>query len=149
MSQMVFTYRISINAKPEDVYAYVADLTKHGKWSENLKVEAMSHGPIGVDSKYHSTGRMMGKGFQNDIRVTEYEPSTRLSFIANDGKNEFLQEFTFSPSDEGTLLERTVHFEVNPLMRLLFKVMIGPLVGNPSMNKSLNNLKAKMEQAAP
>ena len=29
MSQMVFTYRISINAKPEDVYAYVADLTKH------------------------------------------------------------------------------------------------------------------------
>lgn len=109
----------------------------------------MSDGPIGVDSKYHSTGRMMGKGFQNDIRVTEYEPSTRLSFIANDGKNEFLQEFTFSPSDEDTLLERRVHFEVNPLMRLLFKVMIGPLVGNPSMNKSLNNLKAKMEQAAP
>ena len=69
MSQMVFTYRISINANPEDVYAYVADLTKHGEWSENLKVEAMSDGPIGVDSKYHSTGRMMGKGFQNDIRT--------------------------------------------------------------------------------
>ena len=47
------------------------------------------------------------------------------------------------------MLERRAHFEVNPLMRLLFKVMIGPLVGNPSMNKSLNNLKAKMEQAAP
>ena len=71
MSQMVSTYRISINAKPEDVFAYVADLTKHGEWSENVKVEAMSDGPIGVDSKYRSTGRMMRKEFQNDIRVTE------------------------------------------------------------------------------
>ena len=149
MSQKVFIYRVSINAKPEDVFAYVADLTRHGEWSENVKVEAMSDGPIGVDSKYRSTGRMMRKEFQNDIRVTEYEPSTRLSFIANDGKNDFLQEFTFRPSGEGTLLERRAHFEVNPLMRLLFNVMIGPLVGNPSMNKSLKNLKAKMEQAAP
>ena len=149
MSQKVFIYRININAKPEDVYAYVADLTKHGEWSENLKVEATSDGPIGVDSTYHSTGRLMKKEIQNDIRITEYEPSTRLSFIANDGKNDFLQEFTFSPSGEGTLLERRAHFEVNPLMRLLFNVMIGPLVGNPSMNKSLKNLKAKMEQAAP
>ena len=149
MSQMVFTYRISINAKPEDVYAYVADLTKHGEWSENVKVEAVSDGPIGVDSTYRSTGRMMRKEFKNDIRVTEYEPSTRLSFIANDGKNEFLQEFTFSSSDAGTLLERKVSFEMNPLMGLLFKVMIGPLVSNPSMNRSLNSLKANMEQAAP
>ncbi|MCZ6614416.1 MAG: hypothetical protein O6920_01350, partial [Chloroflexi bacterium] len=74
---------------------------------------------------------------------------TRLSFIANDGKNEFLQEFTFSSSDAGTLLERKVSFEMNPLMGLLFKVMIGPLVSNPSMKKSLNNLKANMERAAP
>ena len=149
MSQMVFTYRVSINAKPEDVYAYVADLTRHGEWSENVKVEAVSDGPIGVDSTYRSTGRMMRKEFQNDIRVTEYEPSTRLSVIAGDGKNEFLQEFTFSSSDEGTLLERRVSFEMNPLMGLLFKVMIGPLVSNPSMNRSLNSLKANMEQAAP
>ncbi len=149
MSQMVSTYRISINAKPEDVYAYVADITRHGEWSENVKVEAVSDGPIGVDSTYRSTGRMMRKEFQNDIRVTVYEPSTHLSFIAGDGKNEFLQEFTFSSSDEGTLLERRVSFEMNPLMGLLLKVMIGPLVSNPSMNRSLNNLKAKLERAAP
>lgn len=28
--------------------------------------------------------------------------------------------FMFSPSGEGTLLERRAHFEVNPLMHLLF-----------------------------
>ena len=127
----------------------MADLTRHGEWSENLKVEATSDGPIGVDSTYHSTGRLMKKEIENNIRVTEYEPSTRLSFIANDGKNDFFQEFTFSPSGEGTFLERRAYFEVNPLMPPLFNVMIGPLVGNPSMNKSLKNLKAKMEQAAP
>ena len=35
MSQVVSNYRIEVNAKPEDVFAYISDLTKHGEWSEN------------------------------------------------------------------------------------------------------------------
>ena len=31
------------------------------------------------------------------------------------------------------------------MMALMFKLLAGPMVANPSMNKSLKNLKAKME----
>lgn len=147
MSQAAFNYRISIDAKPEDVYAYVADLTKHGEWSENLKVESVSGGAVGVGSEYRSTGRMMGREIENHVRVVEYEPPTRFSFTADDGKTEFRQEFTFSSGNGGALLERRVSVEMNPIMTMLFKAVIGPLVANPSMNKSLNNLKAKMERS--
>ena len=148
MSKFVSNYRVSINANQEQVFNYLADLTSHGEWPENLNVESVSEGPVGVGSQYHSIGRMMGKQVENDVRIVVYEPPTRLSFTASDGKQEFLQEFTFSSSDGGTLLERRVSSEMNPIMILLLKIMIGPLVANPSMNKSLSNLKAKMESLA-
>ncbi len=148
MARVVENYRVHINAKPEDVFPYVSDLTQHGEWNENLRVEATSDGPAAVGSQYHSTGRMMGKEVQNEVRITELESPTRLSFISNDGENDFIQEFTFQPMDGGTSLERRVTFEMNPLMMLMFKAVIGPLVSNPSMNKSLKALKGKLEQSA-
>ena len=146
MSRTVFNYRVSIDAKPEEVYAYVADLTRHGEWSKGLTIEAVSEGPVEVGSQYRSRGRMMGKEFQNDISVADLNPPGRFRFIANDGKSDVSQEFTLSPQNEGTLLVRRVAFEVNPVMGFVFKAVIGPLIANPSMNKSLKSLKERLEQ---
>lgn len=148
MAKVVNNYSVHISAKPEDVFPYLSDLTQHGEWNESLKVEAASDGPAAVGSQYRSTGRMMGKEFKNDVRITELESPTRLSFISNDGKSDFLQEFTLQALGGGTSLERRVTFEMNPLMMLMFKAVIGPLVANPSMNKSLKALKGKLEQPA-
>jgi uncharacterized protein YndB with AHSA1/START domain len=145
MSSVVSNYQIGIDAKPEDVFAYVSDLTKHGEWSENLTVESVSDGEVAVGREYRSTGKMMGKQVQNTIRITEFESPSRISFETNDGSNDFLQEIKLSQQGEGTLLERRVSMEMNPMMALMFKLLAGPMVANPSMNKSLKNLKAKME----
>jgi uncharacterized protein YndB with AHSA1/START domain len=145
MSSVVSNYQIGIDAKPEDVFAYVSDLTKHGEWSENLTVESVSDGEVAVGSEYRSTGKMMGKQVQNTIRITEFESPSRISFETNDGSNDFLQEIVLSQQGEGTLLERRVSMEMNPMMALMFKLLAGPMVANPSMNKSLKSLKAKME----
>ena len=90
MSSVVSNYQIGIDAKPEDVFAYVSDLTKHGEWSENLTVESVSDGEVAVGSEYRSTGKMMGKQVQNTIRITEFESPSRISFETNDGSNDFL-----------------------------------------------------------
>ena len=148
MSSVVSNYQIGIDAKPEDVFAYVSDLTKHGEWSENLTVEAVSEGEAAVGSEYRSTGKMMGKQVQNTIRITEFESPSRISFETKEGSNDFLQEIMLSQQGEGTLLERRVSMEMNPMMALMFKLLAGPMVANPSMNKSLKNLKAKMEHSA-
>ena len=147
MSKVVSNYQIRIDAKPEDIFAYISDLTKHGEWSENLTVEAVSEGEAAVGSEYRSSGKMMGRQFQNTVRITEFESPTRISFNSNDGSNDFLQEITLSQQGEGTLLERRVSFEMNPVMALMFKLIAGPMVAKPSMNKSLKSLKARMEQS--
>ncbi len=148
MAKLVENYSVHIDAKPEDVFPYVSDLSQHGEWNENFTIEAASDGPAAVGSQYRSTGRQMGKEIQNDVRITELESPTRLSFISNDGKNEFLQEFTFQPMSGGTSLERRITVEMNPIMKLMFKAVIAPLVATPTMNRSLKALKGKLEQSA-
>ena len=145
MAKLVFGYKVQINAKPEDVFNYISDFVRHGEWNEGLRMEAVSDGPIAVDSRYRSIGKLMGKDFTNNIRITEYEPHSRLAFVSNDGKADFSQEMDFSPNNGGTLLERKLSFDASALMALLFRLLIGPLIANRSMNKSLKNLKAKVE----
>lgn len=148
MARLVFGYSVQINAKQEDVFNYISDFVRHGEWNEGLRMEPVSDGPIAVGSQYRSIGKMMGKDVANDIRITEYEPHSRIAFVSNDGKADFSQEMDFSPSNGGTLLERKMTFDASALMALLFRLVVGPLLANRSMNKSLKNLKAKVESGA-
>ena len=151
MTTVANTYRVMINAQPETVFAYVADLTRHPEWSGGrLKIEARSAGPVAIGSQYMSHGDVAGqKDRPNELRVTQYQPSTRFAFVAKDpGFGDVSHEFTFQPQGSGTVMERIVTLDMAPLMAFAFKTFILPLIGKPSMDKSLAALKAKMEQGA-
>ncbi|MCH7653266.1 MAG: SRPBCC family protein [Chloroflexi bacterium] len=140
------TCRIDIKAKPEDVFAYISDLAKHSEWNDGLSIEKVSEGDVGVGTEYRSTGKQLGKSIVNTVKVTEFESPRKFSFTGSDGKLEFLQEMSLSEHDGGTRLERTTSAELNPVMAIAFKILIGPLIANPSMNKSLRRLKANLEK---
>lgn len=145
MAHSVFNYRIDIGAKPDDVFAYLSDLTKHSEWNDGLKVEKVSDGDVAVGTEYHSTGKQLGKSVENTVKITEFESPNKFSFTGSDGKLEFLQEFTLSEHNGGTRLERKTSGELNPALAIMFKILIGPLIANPSMNKGLRKLKANLE----
>ena len=146
MTHLVFNYDISINASQDAVFEYVSDFTKHGEWTDNLRIEAVSDGPIAVGSEYRSVGKLMGKDLQNDVKITAFDAPNRIAFTATDPKGfPFHGELNFESEGDGTLHTRKVEFDFNPIMAVFFKAVIGPLVSNPSMNKTLRNLKAKLE----
>ena len=145
MPRLVVNYRIEVDAMPEDVFASISDLSRHGEWTDGLNVEAVSDGPVDIGSEYRSVGKQLGKDKDNTLRVVEYEPSTRFCFTATDGKAEFLQEFTVNPRDGGSVLLRRVSFDMNPILFVLFKTLIGPLIANPSTRKNLKAFKAILE----
>lgn len=145
MTQISEKYQISINAGPQAVFNYVSDFTKHGEWTDGLRVEAVSDVPTAVGSEFSSVGKMMGKDIKNQLKITAYDAPSKIAFTASAGKNNFHQELSFEAQGEGTLLRRTVTFEMNPIMAMMFKVVISPLLAGPNMNKTLRNLKAKLE----
>lgn len=146
MAQGKFKYRIDINAKPEEVFAYISDLAKHSEWNNGLTIDKVTEGDVSVGTEYRSTGKQLGKSVDNTVKVTEIDSPRKFSFTGSDGKLEFLQELSLSAHNGGTRLDRLTTAEVNPIMAMMFTILIGPLFANPSMNKSLRKLKANLEQ---
>ena len=150
MTTVTQIYHVAINAPPETVFAYVSDLTRHPEWSGGrLKIEARSPGPVAVGSQYLSHGDVAGqKDRSNELRVTEYQPPARFTFVAKDPSfGEVTHAFTFTPQAGGTRMERIVTLTMSSVKAFAFRAAIAPLIGKPMMNKALAALKAKLEQS--
>src|ERR1043165_2228771 len=70
VTTVTHVYPVVIRAQPEAVFAYISDLTRHPEWSGgNLKVDALSSGPVAVGMQYVSHGDVPGqKDRPNQLR---------------------------------------------------------------------------------
>ena len=148
MTTIVRTHRVLVHAPLQQSFDYISDLTRHPEWSGGeLKIEAVTPGPIGVGKEYRSRGEVaVQKDRPNTVRVSVYEPPHTFGFIANDPDfGDVSHVFTFSEQTGGVLIERAMTVSLNPIIAFGFRFLIYPFVGRPSMNKSLARLKDKLE----
>ena len=148
MTTVVRSHQVLVHAPLQAVFDYVSDLTRHPEWSGGeLKVEAVSPGPIAVGKEYFSRGEVaIQKDRPNTVQVTEYEPPHKFGFVANDpdfGKVSHV--FTFAEQKGGVLIKRKMTVNLNPIVAFGFRFLVYPLIGSPSMNKAMSGLKTKLE----
>lgn len=142
------THRILVKAPLHSTFDYVSDLRRHPEWSGGeLKIEAVTPGPIAVGREYRSRGEVsVQKNRPNTVRVSIYEPPYRFGFVANDPDfGDIAHVFTFTEQDGGVLIERAMTLSLNPIVAFLFRFLVYPFVGSPSMETSLAKLKEKLE----
>ena len=155
-SRLIITPMISItrsiqtliNTNLQTAFDYVSDLTKHPEWSGGeLKIEAVSSEPIQVGKEYLSKGEVaIQKDRPNKLKVTEFESPRKFGFVANDPDFEdVFHTFTFAEKENQVLITRTMRLNVNPFIAFGFTFFVYPLIGNPSMKRAFQNLKAKLE----
>ena len=151
MSIFSMTFSIHVNVPPDVAFAYVADLTRHGGWNPGLKVTAISEGLSTLGSRFQSVGHIFGLEIHDDLCITEYQAPVRFAFFVKGGLGgeELTHEFTFQPKDSGTLITRTAGSTTVPLLLKLLAPILGALFVNSEMTKSLERLKAKLEQMYP
>src|SRR5215208_3825696 len=139
MTTVTRSPQILVHAPLQTVFDYVSDLSRHPEWSGGLKIEPTSPGPISIGKEYVSHGEVaVQKNRPNKVQVSAYEPPHKFGFVANDpdfGKVSHV--FTFKEQNGGVLITRTMTVNLNPVVALAFRFFIYPLIGNPSMNKSL------------
>jgi uncharacterized protein YndB with AHSA1/START domain len=148
MTTVIRTHRIHVHAPLPSTFEYVSDLTRHPEWSGGeLKIEAVTPGPVSVGKEYFSRGEVaIQKNRPNTVRISEYEPPDRFGFVAHDPDfGDVSHVFTFTEQNEGVLITRTMTLSLNPVVALLFRYFIYPLIGSPSMEKSLAALKNRLE----
>ena len=149
MTTLLRSHQILVNAPLQTIFDYVSDLTRHPEWSGGeLKIEAVSPGPIAVGKEYFSRGQVaLQKDRPNTIQVTEHKPPHKFGFVANDpdfGKVRHL--FTFTQKNDGVLVDRTMTVNLNPFVAFGFRFFVYPLIGSPSMNTAMARLKTKLEE---
>ena len=147
MKQISVSSQVPVDAPLQTAFDYVSDLTKHPEWSGGeLTIEAQSDGPIAVGKKYRSKGAVaVEKERPNQVTVSVYEPPNKFGFISNDGDfGDVHHLFTFENEDRGVLITRTTTLSLHPLMAVLFRLAIYPLIGKPMTDKSLRRLKEKL-----
>ena len=147
MTNVVRSHQILVSAPLQTVFDYVSDLTRHPEWSGGeLKIEAVSPGPIAIGKEYRSGGQVaIQKNRPNTVQVTEYEPPHKFGFVANDPDfGKVTHVFTFREQSGGVLVKRTMTVNLAPIVAFGFRFVVYPLIGSPSMEKSMESLKAKL-----
>ena len=149
MTTVVRSHRILVRAPLQSAFDYVSDLARHPEWSGGeLRIEAVTPGPVAVGKEYFSRGEVaVQKNRPNKVRISAYDPPHKFGFIANDPDfGDVSHVFTFMEQNGGVQITRTMTVSMNPIMAFLFRFLIYPLIGSPSMDKSLMKLKAKLEE---
>lgn len=96
------TSSIEIARPPEDVFAYVDDLERHGEWQSTIissKLE--TEGPTRVGSRATDTRKVPGGTQHVTYEITEHDPPRKASFKGTNGPVRPVGSITVEPVGEG------------------------------------------------
>jgi len=108
------TETIEINRRPEDVFAYLDDVERHGEWQEQIvDVEPQGDQPMGVGKRVRETRRVPGGNRSMTYEITEHDPPRQSSFRVLDGPIRAVGTVSVEPIGDGsrTKLTITIDFE--------------------------------------
>jgi uncharacterized protein YndB with AHSA1/START domain len=150
MTRVTRSVQVTVNAPLQIAFEYVSDLKRHPEWNQGLRIEERTPGPIAVGKEYSSRGEVaVQKDRPNTLRVSQYEPPHKFAFLARDPNfGVVLHQFKFTQASEGVLIDRAMTLQLNPIIAILFRLLVYPMVGQPSMIRSFAALKAKFETSA-
>ena len=97
------TESIEINRRPEDVFAYLDDVKRHGEWQQQIvDVLRQDDGPLKVGSRVTETRRVPGGDRKMTYEVTEHDAPRQSSFRVLDGPIRAVGTVAVEPVGDGS-----------------------------------------------
>jgi uncharacterized protein YndB with AHSA1/START domain len=108
------TWTVTIDAPPEKLWPWVADLAKHGEWSPKpYRMEWLSGDPNAVGSRFRSHGWLpQDKDHEMEGTITAHEPWSRYEVVATDSSGDWMNRYELALRGSGTVVTKTM---VGPL----------------------------------
>jgi uncharacterized membrane protein len=106
-------HSIEISRSPEDVFAYLDDLSRHGEWQQRLvSVRVDTEGPTRVGSRATETRRVPGGKQTYSYEITEHDPPRSFAFRGLDGPIRPSGRGTVEPVGDGSRSRVTIELEL-------------------------------------
>lgn len=94
---------IEIGRRPEDVFAYLDELDRHGEWQGQIvSTTVETEGPTRVGSRAKDKRKVPGGVREFTYEVTEHDPPRRVSFRVLNGPIRPFGTVTVDPVGEGS-----------------------------------------------
>ena len=97
------TESIEINRRPEEVFAYLDDVKRHGEWQEQIvDVQPEGDQPMGVGKRVRETRRVPGGDRTTTYEITAHDPPRQSSFRVLDGPIRAVGTVSIEPIGDGS-----------------------------------------------
>jgi uncharacterized membrane protein len=105
--------RVEINRRPEDVFAYLDDLSRHHEWDDQIvSTRVETEGSTRVGTRATDT-RKVPLGKQDlTYEITEHDPPRRAAFRGVNGPVRPVGAVTVEPLDDGSRSRVTIELEL-------------------------------------
>jgi uncharacterized membrane protein len=145
----VITHSIEIDRPPEDVFAYLDQLERHGEWqAEIVSTKVETDGPVAVGTRVREFRKIGGREQDTSYEITEHDPPRKTSFRGVVGPVRSLGTVVVEPIGDGSKARVSIEFN---LVGHGFGKLIAPLArmqARKSIVDSQDQLKAKLEAGA-
>ncbi|MGH2868749.1 MAG: SRPBCC family protein [Solirubrobacteraceae bacterium] len=145
----MIAHSIEIDRPPEDVFAYLDQLERHGEWqAEIVSTKVETEGPVAVGTRVSEFRKIGGRKQDASYEITEHDPPRKTSFRGVVGPVRPLGTVVVEPIGDGSKARVSIEFD---LVGHGFGKLIVPLArmqARKSIVESQNQLKAKLEAGA-
>jgi len=118
------TASIEIARPPEDVFAYIDDLSRHSEWQGQIReVTVLTEGPTRVGTRARDKRKVPGGVRDITYEITAHDPPRSASFRGIDGPVRVVGTVTVTPMNGGSRLSLTLDFEGRGLGKLLLPLV--------------------------
>jgi hypothetical protein len=139
-----FAREIFINAAPDRVFDYVADMPRHSEWAQHdLQVTQTSQGGAGVGTTFASVGHQFGTQRETQT-VVDYTPGARFAFDAKGSIGIVRHAFDLAAMDGGTKVTKSMEVTKPSMMARIMAPMIGKQT-KKGLAVDLERIKARLE----
>jgi hypothetical protein len=139
-----FAREIFINAAPDRVFDYVADMPRHSEWAQHdLQVTQTSQGAVGVGATFASVGHQFGTQRETQT-VVYYTPGARFAFDAKGSIGIVRHAFDLAAMDGGTKVTKSMEVTKPSLMARIMAPMIAKQT-KKGLAVDLERIKARLE----
>jgi uncharacterized protein YndB with AHSA1/START domain len=140
----VITHSVEIARTPEEVFAYLDQLDRHGEWQERLvSARVETPGPVGVGTRAVEKRRVPGGQREFTYEVIEHDPPRKTSFRGVDGPLRPVGTVTVEPVGEGSRLTLEFNLEGHGIGKLF--APLARMQAKKEIPKSHELLKQKLE----
>ncbi len=138
----------TINAAPEEVFAFLSDISKHSQWAaHNLQVEAASPGAVKVGSEFNTVGHQMGT-HKGHVEITELVPNEKIVYESDDDVGRFRHSITIQPDGQSVRVTKGMEALKLRFPYMLFFPIASRTAAPKLLEGDLSRIKERLEHKA-